>query len=67
MGLVVRDEGVVGERHRLPLDERGERVRPDDAVAAQVEARLHETHAVERRAVVVRVDRNADPLADEQN
>jgi hypothetical protein len=66
MGLVVGDEGVVGERDRLPLDERRERVRPDDAVAAKVEALLHEAHAVQRRAVVVRVDRNADPLAHEQ-
>ena len=54
------------ERHRLPLDERRKRVRPDDAVAAQVEAPLQEPDAVQRRAVEVRVDRDADPLADEQ-
>jgi hypothetical protein len=54
------------ERHGVALDERRERVRPDDAVAAQVEALLHDTHAVQGRPVEVRVHGNADPLADEQ-
>ena len=57
---------AVRKRHRLLLDERRERVRADDAVPGQVEALLHEAHAVDGRAVDVRVDGNADPLADEQ-
>ena len=67
MGRVRSDDGdAVRERHRLLLDERRERVRADDAVPGQMEPLLHEAHAVEGRAVVVRVDRDADPLADEQ-
>ncbi len=65
--MCVGDDGdAVRERHGLPPDERRERVRADDAVAAQVQALLHEAHAVQCRAVEVRVDGDADPLADEQ-
>ena len=60
------DLDAVRERNRVPAGERRQRVRADDAVAAQVEALLHEAHAVQRRPVVVRIDRDADPLADEQ-
>jgi hypothetical protein len=41
-------------------------VRPHDAVAPQVEPVLQQPDAVQRRAVVVGVDRDDDSLADEQ-
>jgi hypothetical protein len=64
-GVVGRDFDRPRERHRLTPDDCGERVRTDDAVAAQVHLALQEAHSPERRTVEVRVDGDVDPLAHE--
>src|SRR5207244_7597326 len=50
----------------LPPDDGSERVRADDAVATEMHPMLHESHAAQRRTVEVRVHRDIDSLADEQ-
>ena len=64
--LAYLDGDRARERHGVVALECGERVRSDNPVAAQVETPLHGTHAVQGRTVEIRVHRDADPLADEQ-
>jgi hypothetical protein len=59
------DRDAARERHGLTADDGAERVRPYYAVAAQVEPVLQDPDTVQRRAVVVRVDRDVDSLPDE--
>src|SRR5256885_5077005 len=59
------DRDGTRERHGFPLHDGSEGVWTDDAVAAEVHSMLQEPHAMERRAVEVRVDGNVDPLAEE--
>ena len=64
--VVSGNRDAVRKGHRVALDECRERVRADDAVGVHVKALLHEAHAVERRAVEVGVDGDADSLAEKQ-